>query len=220
MASVFAETQEQFLDGHPCITEVTYSYGSSAALAMQIVNGSPADVFISASEATMQIVQDAGIAPLSRVFARNYAAIMMSSSSKFTDSIRGLKDLGDDVNPGIAVGVCVASAPCGSMADAVLEKTGSSRQGIADTETPSAEDLVTKIELGELDAGIVFNSDCRQAETGKEVFCLDISMAENTTTKYLVSALNNRVIVREFFDYVNGSDFKAALQDRFGFLAP
>lgn len=220
MAHVFAETQKQFLDAHPCVTEVTFSYGSSAALATQIVNGSPADVFISASKATMNVVLDADVASSSQVFAKNRAAIMVSNSSKFSDSLRGLKDLGDDVNPRIVVGVCVASAPCGGTADAVLNKAGLQRGMIADTETPSAEDLVTKIELGELDAGIVFNSDCQHAISGNNTSCITIPKEENATTEYFVATLNSRAIAREFFDYINGSDFKATLQQKFGFLAP
>ena len=220
MVNVFTDVQRGFLETHPCVTEVTYSYGSSAALATQIVNGSPADVFVSASEATMKVVEDAGAASSPQVFARNYAAIMVSNSSKFVETIRGLNDLADKVNPGITVGVCVASAPCGSTADAVLGKGGLSRNAIVDTETQSAEDLVTKLKLGELDAGIVFHSDCQQTTRDDQLVCVAIPMEANTTTKYLVAALNNRTVARQFVDYINGSDFKAALQDKFGFLAP
>jgi ABC-type molybdate transport system substrate-binding protein len=48
MAPVFAEAEEQFLTMHPCVTDVSFSYGSSATLAAQIVTGSPADVYVSA----------------------------------------------------------------------------------------------------------------------------------------------------------------------------
>lgn len=220
MVNVLTETRKQFLEANSCVSDLTFSYGSSATLATQIVNGSPADVFIAASEATMKVVQDSGVAPSSQVFAKNSAAIMVSSASKFVGSIRDLSDLSDDTHSGIAVGVCVVSAPCGVVADAVLTKAGSSRTVIADTETQSVEDLVTKIELGELDAGIVFNSDCRHATTDDTVSCISIPMEANETTAYLVAALNQRTIVQQFIDYITGSGFKDTLQAKYGFLAP
>jgi molybdate transport system substrate-binding protein len=220
MVNVLTETRKQFLDAHPCVRGLTFSYGSSATLATQIANGSPADVFIAASEATMKVVQDSGVASSSQVFAKNFAAIMVSNTSKYVGSIRGLSDLNDDTHSGIAVGVCVAGAPCGVVADAVLTKAGLSRTVIADTETQSAEDLVTKIELGELDAGIVFNSDCQDAKTDDKVSCISIPMEANATTEYLAVALNQRTIVQQFIDYITGSDFKETLQVKYGFLAP
>ncbi len=220
MVNALTETRKQFLDMHPCVSDLTFSYGSSATLATQIVNGSPADVFIAASEATMKVVQESGGASSSQVFAKNIAAIMVSNTSKFAGSIRDLSDLRDGAHSGIAVGVCVASAPCGGVADAVLKKVGLLRTAIADTETQSAEDLVTKIELGELDAGIVFNSDCQHAATSNKASCITIPMEANATTKYLVAALNDRTIVQEFVTYINSSDFKDTLQVKYGFLAP
>ncbi len=220
MVNVLSETRKPFLATHPCVGDLTFSFGSSATLATQIVNGSPADVFIAASEATMKVVQEAGVASSSQVFAKNIAAIMIGKTSKFAGFIGGINDLADTTHSGIAVGVCVASAPCGVVADAVLAKARSSRTAIADTETQSVEDLVTKIELGELDAGIVFNSDCQHATTDDKVSCISIPMEANETTEYLVAALNQRTIVQQFIDYITGSGFKETLQVKYGFLAP
>jgi molybdate transport system substrate-binding protein len=220
MVNVLTEARQQFLEALPCVSDLTFSYGSSATLATQIINGSPADIFISASEATMRVVQDTGKVFSSQTFATNSAAIMIGNSSKFAGSIRNLSDLGDDANSGIAVGLCVPSAPCGAVADAVLAKVGLKRTAIADTETQSAEDLVTKIEMGELDAGIVFTSDCQHAASGNKASCAPIPIKENAATKYLVAGLNNRTIVQAFIDYVSGSEFKNMLQTQYGFLAP
>jgi molybdate transport system substrate-binding protein len=220
MVNVLSETRKQFLDAHPCVSDLTFSYGSSATLATQIVNGSPADVFIAASETTMKVVQETGVSSSSQVFAKNIAAIMVSKTSKFAGSIGGLSDLADATHSGIAVGVCVASAPCGVVADAVMTKDGLSRTVIADTETQSVEDLVTKIELGELDAGIVYQSDCQHVATSNKASCVTIPMTENATTSYFIAALNGKTVVQEFVDYINGSAFKDTLQVKFGFLAP
>ena len=59
LASSMDEVAADFEARHPGVT-VTVTYGGSSTLAQQIVQGAPADVFASASTATMQTVVDAG----------------------------------------------------------------------------------------------------------------------------------------------------------------
>ena len=214
MAPVFANSEEQLLEENPCITDVAFSYGSSATLAAQIVNGSPADVFISASEKTMNTVSNSGRTVNTTLFARNSGEIMVNAASRFADKVSSLTNLSKSSNPGIKVGLCVATAPCGVLADSILEKAGISRTAIADTESPSVEDLVSKIEMGELDAGIVFHSDCVSSQ------CITIPSDMNATTSYFVAALNSRAVSQQFADFVSSSSFTGILQSKFGFLAP
>ena len=220
MAPVFADTEQQFLKDHPCVTRVSFSYGSSATLAAQIVNGSPADVFVSASEKTMNTVSDSGRTVNTTLFARNSGEIMVNTASRFADKVTSLANLSKSSNPGIKVGLCVATAPCGALADSILEKAGISRTAIADTESPSVEDLVSKIEMGELDAGIVFHSDCVSAQNQKSLKCISIPSDMNASTSYYVAALNSRAVSQQFADFVSSPSFIGTLQSRFGFLAP
>ena len=220
MAPVFADTEQQFLTDHPCVTNVSFSYGSSATLAAQIVNDSPADVFISASEKTISTVSDAGRAVNTTLFARNSGEIMVNAASRFADKVSSLTNLSKSSNPGIKVGLCVATAPCGVLADSILEKAGISRKAIADTESPSVEDLVSKIEMGELDAGIVYHSDCVNAQKNKRTLCVSIPADGNATNSYYVAALNSRAVSQQFADFVSSPGFTGTLQSKFGFLAP
>ncbi len=98
MAPVFAEAEEQFLAEHSCVTNVSFSYGSSATLAAQIVNGSPADVFVSASEKTMNTVSDSGQAVNTTLFARNSGEIMVNATSRFADKVASLANLSKSSN--------------------------------------------------------------------------------------------------------------------------
>ncbi len=220
MAPVFAESEQQFLTTHPCITNVSFSYGSSATLAAQIVNGSPADVLISASEKTMNTVSDSGRTVNTTLFARNSGEIMVNATSRFADNITEVANLSKSSNPGIKVGLCVTSAPCGALADTILEKSGVTRREIADTESPSVEDLISKIEMGELDAGIVYHSDCVSAQKSKRTVCVSIPSDVNATNSYYIAALNTRNVTQQFVDFVSSPAFTTSLQSKYGFLAP
>ena len=220
MAPVFANAEEQLLAENPCITDVAFSYGSSATLAAQIVNGSPADVFVSASEATMNTVKNAGRTLSIDNFAKNIGEIMVSASSRSANKITSLTNLSKSSNPDIKVGLCVATAPCGALADSILEKSGVTRGAIADTESPSVEDLVSKIEMGELDAGIVYHSDCVNAQKNKRTVCVSIPSDVNATNSYYVAALNTRNVTQQFVDFVSSPAFTTTLQSKYGFLAP
>jgi molybdate transport system substrate-binding protein len=220
MAPVFADAKEQFLTTHPCVTDVSFSYGSSATLAAQIVNGSPADVFVSASESTMNTVSDSGQAVNTTLFARNSGEIMVNTASRFAKNVTNIESLSKSSNPGIKVGLCVATAPCGALADSILQKSGSTHSALADTESPSVEDLVSKIEMGELDAGIVYHSDCVNAQKNKRAICVAIPSDMNATNSYYVAALNTRNVTQQFVDFVSNATFTTSLQSKYGFLAP
>jgi molybdate transport system substrate-binding protein len=220
MAPVLTEAEEQFLAEHPCVTNVSFSYGSSATLAAQIVNGSPADVFISASEKTMKTVTDKDRTVSSTIFAKNSGEIMVNTASRFTEKVTSLASLSKSSNPGIKVGLCVTTAPCGALADSILEKFGSERKALADTESPSVEDLVSKIEMGELDAGIVYHSDCVYAQKNKRAKCVSIPADVNATNSYYVAALSTRNVTQQFVDFVSSPAFTTSLQSKYGFLAP
>jgi ABC-type molybdate transport system substrate-binding protein len=116
--------------------------------------------------------------------------------------------------------LCVTTAPCGALADSILEKAGISRTAIGDTESPSVEDLVSKIEMGELDAGIVFHSDCVYAHNQKSSQCITIPSDVNASTSYYVAALNSRAVSQQFADFISSTSFIGILQSKYGFLAP
>jgi molybdate transport system substrate-binding protein len=228
MVNVFKDIKTQFLSEYPCVTAINFSYGSSSTLATQIVNGAPVDVYVSASQSAMGIVTSAKVNASSPfVFARNQGEIMVYPRSEYRNNITTIQDLHDSRNSGIRVGLCVASAPCGSLANSILTNSRSvysnttmTRIGVADTESASVEELVTKIELGELDAGIVYRSDCEVAQPLGLAACVELPSKINVSNAYLGSGMNTRQVTSDFLTFLNSSLFKKYLQEKYAFLAP
>lgn len=170
----------EFAAATGCELDIRVSLGSSTALAGQILGGAPADVFVSAGESAVRTVMEGlGSTGEPRVVASNTAALMTRDPA-----VEGVDDLATASGRGIAVGLCVPSAPCGALADEVIGKAlpGIDRAGIVTTEVPSAAELRAKIVMGEIDAGIVFASDC--SGTTAPVRCIAIPPAQNSTVTY------------------------------------
>jgi len=223
-------TREDFARVQPC-ADVTFSFGSSGALASQIVAGVPADIFLSAGKkATNQVVATGSVQNGPSDFVRNSLSIMVSNKSKYADRVTNLADLSDERNDGIVVGICDKNAPCGALADTVLLNastlyaTDLTRASVADTEATSVEALVTKIELGEVDAGLVYSSDCTIALGNADVRCISIAIEQdgnrlNEFTTYSAVLVSSSDAGRAFFDFVTSTSFTEELVKVFGFSA-
>lgn len=227
LAVVEEDMRTSFASIEPCV-DITFSFGSSGTLASQVVSGVPADVFLSAGKkATDQVVGARLVSHGPTDFARNSIAIMVSAKSKFVDAISELLDLSDDRNPGVVVGLCDQNAPCGQLVDKVFTNAAAagiqvSRSSVADTEANSVESLVTKIELGEIDAGFVYSSDCAATTRERDVRCVSVPEVANGRklnefTTYSAMALNADTISAHFVDMVGGKEFMSTLIEKFGF---
>lgn len=223
MKNVLTDVRDSFLADHPCVTKLNISFGSSGELAAQIVNGAPADVFLAANEQTKNLVLgDESQGSEAVLIARNKMAILVNTQSRFAGSIQKLGDLQDVVNPEITVGVCVESAPCGAILPTLLEADELTVSDIADTTASSVQDLVTKVTMGELDAGIVFGSDCTQARRTKAAMCVDINqdLPNPISSPLYVVALNSKTNTQDLAAYLASNETKSLLQKTYGFLAP
>jgi len=173
---------DEFEADHPGTT-VTVSYGGSSALAQQIVAGSPVDVFLSASSTTMSTVADAGLVEGDpAVFARNALEIAVPVGDP--GDVASLADL---ATPGVTVALCAAEVPCGALARQVLDAAGLDVQPA--TLEPDVKSVLTKVELGEVDAGLVYETDVRAAGDRVEGVAIDDDSAP--TTAYLGARLRD-----------------------------
>ena len=113
-------------------------------------------MFASASQKTMDTVVQAGLAPTSTVFAINTMAIATPTSP--TTPVSSLADL---ANPAVKVAVCAADVPCGTAADKLFENNKLTVNPV--TREVDVKAVLSKVQLGEVDAGIVYVTDVKAA---------------------------------------------------------
>jgi len=152
LADVFASLEVAFEEAHPG-TDVVLNIAGSSLLREQIIAGAPIDVFASASAEIMAEVEMAGFTePEIGVFAQNHIEIAVPKGNPA--GIGGLEDFERDE---LLLGLCAAAVPCGVLAGQSFEAAGI--DPMPDTNEPNVRSLLTKIEAGELDAGIVYITD-------------------------------------------------------------
>jgi molybdate transport system substrate-binding protein len=126
----------------------------------------------------MDLVVSGGAAASPKVFATNQLQIAVPLDNP--GGVTGIADLADE---NLLIGLCASGAPCGDFAQAVLDQAGVT--AAVDTFEPNVRALLTKIESGDLDAGIVYVTDvaASAAVTGVE-----IPANANVTAAYSIAA--------------------------------
>ena len=208
----FTELGKRFEEEHPG-TQVEFNFGPSSGLAEQIESGAPADVFASASPGNMRTVVEGGHAKDAQDFATNSMEIAVPADNP--GRIHGLEDLaGDDVK----VALCQEQVPCGQVAAKVLANAGLAVE--AATEETDVKSVLTKVSLGEVDAGIVYVTDVLAA--GDDVRGIEIAEDLNASTTYPIATLTHSEHTDhagEFVDLVLSDEGVKVLQDA-GFGRP
>lgn len=204
LTDAFEELGAAFEQAQPNVT-VRFNFAGSSSLREQILGGAPADVFASANAANMEQVIDGGEATDSEVFAANELQIAVPPGNPA--GITGLEDFGDG---GLLLGLCAEEVPCGQLA---LEALGMA--GVApdiDTTATDVRALLTQIETGDLDAGIVYRTDVLAA--GDTIAGVDIPAAANVVAEYPLAALtrtDNPDAGAAFVAFVLGDEGQAIL---------
>jgi molybdate transport system substrate-binding protein len=225
LKSSFTAIQKQYQQAHPEVT-ITYNFAGSQALVQQIAQGAPADIFASADQKNMKKVTDAGLATNPQTFADNTLTIIIPNSNPA--HLAAVKDL---ANKGVKIDVAASTVPVGTYTRQVLDKLGKSSQYGATYESAvkanfvSQEDndtaIVTKVELGEADAGIVYTSDVTTAAASKVKF-ISIPATYNIIAQYPITVLknaSNASAAQAFVQYILSSDGQAILT-KYRFLPP
>jgi len=179
LTEAFTTLGKQFEAAHPGTT-VRFSFGPSSGLAEQIAQGAPADVFASASTASMHDVVDSGDAAKPTAFASNSMEIAVPPANP-----AGITGVADLARSGVKVALCQPEVPCGSTAQQVFDNASVTVHPVTLEEDVKA--TLTKVQLDEVDAGVVYVTDVRAA--GSKVKGIPIPAQLNASTAYPIAAL-------------------------------
>ena len=208
----FTELGKQFESDHPG-TKVEFNFGPSSGLVEQIDGGAPADVFASASPSNMDTLVSSGDAKDPQDFATNSMEIAVPP-----DNPAQIGALGDLVGQGVKVAVCQPQVPCGKVAAEVFANAGLTVKPAS--EEVDVKSVLTKVQLGEVDAGMVYVTDVQAA--GDKVEGVEIPDTQNASTSYPIAALEgskHQKEAAEFVDLVLSDDGAKVLEEA-GFAKP
>ena len=227
LTGAFNETAQAFEANNSGVT-ITFNYGGSQILVTQLKEGASADVFASADQKNMKTAQDAGLMNNSSItiFAENKLSIIVPTANPA--NITSLSDL---AKPGVKLDICDSSVPCGNYTLQMLAKasndssygsgfTNSFTANVVSRET-NVNDVVTKVAVGQADAGVVYKSDVPTAYQSKvQVIALPDSV--NVLAQYPIGVLSgsqNAQLAQSFINYVTSPDGQAILL-KYGFIIP
>ena len=213
LTDAFAELERAFESAHPGV-DVVLNLGSSSTLRAQILEGAPVDVFASANISNMdQVAAAGGVAGEPRIFARNRLRIAVPKGNPA--GVGGLRDFGRGE---LLLGLCAEEVPCGAFARQALARAGV--VAAIDTNERDVRALLTRVELGELDAGIAYVTDVVSSRGGVEG--IEIPEEHNVVAEYPIAVLAgapNPEAAAAFVAFVL-SDEAQAILGKHGFIAP
>ena len=195
LMGTFTELGKQFEAAHPGDT-VKFSFGGSSTLATQITSGAPADVFASAAPANMDTVVNAGDASSPQDFAKNTAEIAVPPSNP-----ANVSSVNDLAKSSVKVALCEPKVPCGVVAAEVFKNAGITVKPV--TLQPDVKSVLTQVELGNVDAGMVYVTDVIAA--GSKVKGVVIPANLNASTLYPIATITSSKemsIAQAFVAYV------------------
>jgi len=181
LMGTFTQLGTQFEAAHPGDT-VKFSFGPSSGLSTQITSGAPADVFASASPSNMDTVVSAGDASNPQTFAKNtmQVAVPPANPAKVTS-------VNDLAKSSVKVALCQPQVPCGKVAAEVFKNAGITVKPV--TLQPDVKSVLTQVELGNVDAGMVYVTDVMAA--GSKVTGITIPADVNASTLYPIATISS-----------------------------
>jgi molybdate transport system substrate-binding protein len=189
-----------------------FNFAGTPTLVTQIEQGASADVFASADTTNMDKLKADGFAAgTPQIFAHNKLEIVVAAGNP-----KGVTGLADLAKPGVIYITAAPTVPAGKYALQILANAGV-KVTPKSLET-DVKAVVSKIELGEADVGIVYTTDVTAA--GAKVTGIPIPDAVNVIATYplvAVKGAKNADLASAFIAYVVSAEGQAKLQS-FGFL--
>ena len=208
LTDAFTQLGSDFTAAHPDV-RVSFNFAGSNDLVTQLQQGAPADVLATADEASMENAD--GLTGRPQSFATN--KLVIATAPGDPERIAGLADL---ARADIKVVLAAPEVPAGKYAAAVLGEAGVTVEPVS--LEVSVKGVVTKVSLGEADAGIVYVTDVSAAKGA--IDGVTIPDDQNVIASYPVATLNDSQSpddAKAFMDFVLSDDGRKVLAD-YGFL--
>lgn len=197
-----------------------FSFAASSMLRAQIERGAPADLFASADWEQMRPLADAKRAVSPRAFAKNRLVIAVSAANP--GKIRALGDL---ARPGLRLVMTDPKVPIGRYTRQVLEGAVAAKAVPPDfrvkvdanvvSREPNVRTLLTKVELGEADAAVVYETDALAGKRAGKIVTAAIPAKFNVVAEYPIAVLaeaKERAGAERFVAFVLSKEGRAILK--------
>lgn len=207
LTDAFTEMEAAFEDANPGY-DLVVTFDSSSTLATQVTEGGPGDVLATAAESNMEdAVASGNVGGEPQVFTSNSGVIAVPADS---DAVTAPEDLeGGDAT----LAVCAEGVPCRIVADEMFAELGIEPEIASEEENVSA--VVTKLEAGEVDAGVVYVTDDLASDAIEAIDIGDVVVV----TDYPIATVTDSEGAQAFVDFVLGDEGQQILADA-GFVAP
>ena len=226
LAEPFRAVADAFEDDNPGV-DVAFNFAGSQTLRTQLEHGARADVFASADWEQMAAVRKANLlGNTPEYFATNRLAVVAPVGST---AVQSLDDL---PRPGVSIAIASPEVPAGAYARATLNLMAESEdfpddfaeRALANTVTHEANvrAVAQKVALGEVDAGMVYETDAKGNQHGGQFRVIEIPLQFNPAAEYPIATLGesaNPQVALDFIAFVQGDDGQAILRE-YGFAPP
>lgn len=229
LKGAFDQAGKDFMSSHANVN-VVFAYGGSNALAAQIIQGASADVFASANSTQMQnVVKANDVNPGDvKIFAHNRLVVITPNVTTGSGGSAKVKTLQDLADSGVKILLAAKGVPAGEYALMFLNKASSDPSFGADYQKKvlanvvsyeaDVETVVSKVMLGEADAGIVYTSDAATNPTSLTPISIPDNL--NVVADYPIAPIASSMqgtLAKEFISYILSSAGRATLT-KYGFI--
>ncbi|MEU2241236.1 molybdate ABC transporter substrate-binding protein [Streptomyces sp. NPDC018338] len=210
LTNVFETAGAAYEKTHPG-TKITFSFAGSQELIAQVAQGSPADVLVTADTKSMDKAKADTGTPA--VIAKNRLVIATAEGNPF--KVDELRDLADTK---LKVVLAAPEVPAGKYSKKVLDAQKITVKPVS--QEPNVRAVLSKVELGEADAGLVYKTDAESAKD--KVDAVEIPDAQNAVAEYPAATLKdskNAEAAAAFVTWLSSPEAQKILQDA-GFQKP
>jgi len=213
------EAKQIYTKEHPDVAIAT-NYGASGTLQLQIEQGAPVDVFLSAAPKQMDALETKGLllAGTRRDLLRNEVVLVVPKNSKL--GLKSFQDLARADVKQVALGE-PTTVPAGQYAKETLTSLGI--HGAVSGKAILAKDVrqvLTYVETGNVDTGIVYATDA--ASSSKVTVVATAPAKSHAPVIYpaaVIKASKNPEAAKAFLDFLAGASGAAVFQ-QYGFRTP